>query len=206
MPLPADIWTIVTEHVLCTKTLLRLRVVNRRLKNHITMPLVTGVPSEMEGLLWSPVSVSYGALQVSAHEDIEGSVEENGKHFWAWVYSDPMRLIEYDMNQPGSRVTMLKMPKAIDSFLWIKVAPNGLICTLATADEFSSRTPLILSVMRRNGSSELLENVMSTEISQRLVMYSSAVSDDPQFSRNRIQCFVWKTRTFIIMMPLDQQV
>jgi hypothetical protein len=202
--LSADLWGIIVKHITCTKTLLRLRCVNKVLREQIPRHVVTGVPLDLERLLWKPDSTRYGKIHISEHEDIEGALADDGKQFWAWVYTDPIRLIQYDVNREGEHVSTFKMTSDPGAFLWIKIATNGLICMLTTSNNDSDEEPIFLSVLRQNPDQDL-EVVVITEVDRKHIMRHSVFNDDYHFSRNSIQCFSWKERTFIIMLPLDQE-
>ena len=203
--LSADIWDTIVKHVSCTKTLLRLRCVNKMFVLRIPRNLITGVPSNLERLLWNPITHLYDKIHITEHEDIEGSLVDDGKKFWAWVYTDPIRLIQFDSEKNIGRVSSFKMSSNVGSFLWIKMATNGLICILTTSDDDSDETPMYLFVLKRIPEQQALEIVTTKEIDRNCLMKRSVFNDDYCFSRNNIQCFSWKERTFIVMMPINQE-
>ena len=202
--LSADLWGVIIKHISCTKTLLRLRCTNKAIKDCIPRHIITGVPLDLERLLWKPDSTYYGKIHISEHEDIEGALTEDGKQFWTWVYTDPIRLIKYDVNREGEHISTFKMTSDPGSFLWIKIATNGLICMLTTSDDDSDQAPIFLSVLSQNPEHDRLDVVLVTEVDRKLVMRHSVFSDDFHFSRNSIQCFSWMKRTFIILIPLNK--
>lgn len=203
--LPADIWDTVIKHVQCTKTLLRLRRVSKMFVIRIPRNMITGVPSNLERLLWDPITHHYDKIHITEHEDIEGSLVADGKQFWAWVYTDPIRLIQFDSEKNVGRVESFKMSSNVGSLLWIKMATNGLICILTTSDDESDDTPIFLFVLKRSPGLQTLEIVTTKEIDRDCLMRRSVLNHDYCFSRNNIQCFSWEKRTFIVMMPIHQE-
>jgi hypothetical protein len=202
MAFSSDIWVSVIMHIRCTKTLLRLRSVCKAIKEQIPRHLITGIPTELERLLlFNPHSTIYSKIHISEHEDIEGALADDGRQFWAWVYSDPIRLIQYDVTRNDARVSRFDMTSDPNSFLWIKVATNGLICMLTASED---EGPIFLSAFLQNPG-QRMELLMETEIERKRVMSLSVFNDEYMFSRNSIQCFCWNERTFIVMIPLDTE-
>jgi hypothetical protein len=201
LSLSSDIWDTIIAHISCTKTLLRLRSVCKATKAQLPKHLITGIPLDLEGMFFNPESKIYSKINISEHEDVEGALAEDGRQFWAWVYSDPIRLMQYDITKDDPSISSFEMTSDPNSFLWIKIATNGLICMLTASDD---EGPIFLSAFRQNQEMRL-EMIMETEIKRKCVMTPSVFNEEYLFSRNSIQCFSWNGRTFILLIPIDKE-
>ena len=96
--LPFDVWTAVIHNMHCTESLLKLRLVNKAIKDQIPIHMITGVSIDLMHLFCDPVTTQHGSIRMSDHEDIEGTLTDEGSKFRSWVYSDPIRITEYSVN------------------------------------------------------------------------------------------------------------
>jgi hypothetical protein len=172
------------------------------------MELIIGAPRESTLLLLKPKTKKYDKIQVTTHEDMEGAISADGTRLWAWVYTDPIRLTQYNTNHAANPVSMHDISISTlnfnTAFLWIAVTENDLICVL-TADNTTSADPLALTVLRRCPGDEILDIALVKSIERRHVMRSSVFMDEEEnelFVRGSLQCFTWNDRTFIIMLSI----
>ena len=220
--LTADVWTLVLQQTECTQSLLKLRLVNKFSKSMLPMDFITGISmSTTACILWNPETTRYDRIQPNQSEDdVEGAIVNGGNEFWSWVYSNPIRLTQYALISDGDdgdrkrrrglltkRVTSFITTNSDESFLWVKITENGLICTLSAIGSTLSTT---LSVMRRmqEGQGELLETITVKDINPKQILRHSVFDDEPAeytFSRKSLQCFEWNGRSFIMMLPLDKK-
>jgi hypothetical protein len=205
-----DLWANIVQHIDCTNTLLKLRLVNKSILSQIPIGTVIGAPLEAVSVLQNPKISKYEPIQISPNENLEGVLSEDGNRMWSWVYSNPIRLTQYDSSDEfknGSiykNIVTLSTLNSKDEYLWIRVADNGLICLLkATLDG-----TLELSVMHYFPRSDVMFLFMTTEIERSRVIRRSIFEDETDsclFSRNSLQCFTWNTRTFITLLPINQK-
>ena len=164
--LNADVWSMVLQHVDCTKSLLAARLANKAFKSLIPVEMVTGIPMETARVLWAPKLSRYGKIQLHHNGSdelvVEGALANEGNDFWAWVYdttADPVRLTQYtvvvDDDDDGSSndythhrtvsrcTTTFTNTNSNVSFLWLKITGNGLVCMLTTSSETPGRRLLI---------------------------------------------------------------
>jgi hypothetical protein len=212
--LASDLWSLVIQHVDCTQSLLRLRQVNKAFRSEIPTDLITGIPSDTLRLFCHPRVMKYGKIDVSDNEDIEGVIVDDGKEFWAWVYTDPVRLTQYSISEDDGvrsvtrRVTKFKTNFSNETFLWVKITSNGLFCLLTVSNDDQDTSPAIFSVLRRIPGQELLETVMTAYITRKHILRQSFLVDEPvenTFARRSLQCFAWGDRSFLIMLPLHKR-
>lgn len=206
--LTSDLWSIVVQHVDCTQTLFNLRLVNKAFSTCISVESVIGASPEAVMVLRKPKISKYEPIQIAPNEDMEGVLSQDGTTMWSWVYSNPIRLTQYDASNELIRGTISKNITTLatlrDEYLWIGVADNGLICLLKN----SPLGALCLSIVRHIQKSEVLLLVMATEIERKKVMRRSIFQDEPDeylYSRNSLQCITWNDRLLIMMLPIDQR-
>jgi hypothetical protein len=214
MPTP-DIWSNIVQHIDCTKTLLNLRRTSKAFSQLITIDDVIGAPINSARVLWDPKMEKYEKISVSAHEDMEGVLSDDGNKMWVWVYTNPIRLTQYEVGEEFKNGAMTKhivtfvTPNSNDSLLWLKVADNGIICLLSTTQiNTGVHNPVLLSVLRRFPDSEFLEMILVTELDRKDIMRRSLFEDETDeyvFSRNSLQCFTWNHKTFVIMLPVSHK-
>ena len=94
-----DLWSAVFQYVDCSKTLLQLRLVNKSFMAMLPMDTVIGIPINTAHIMWSPKVSEHGLVQLNEHEDVEGALVDNGKEFWSWAYTNPIRLTKYSTIQ-----------------------------------------------------------------------------------------------------------
>ena len=178
------------------------------------MELITGIPSKTLQLFCNPKVTRYGRIEVSDNEDIEGVLIDDGKEFWAWVYTDPIRLTQYSIEEDSGnrtvtrRVTKFKTSYSNETFLWVKITSNGLFCMLTVANDEQDSSPATISVLQRIPGQELLEMVMTAGIERKHIMRQSFLVDEPvenTFSRKSLHCFTWAGRSFLVMLPLHKR-
>lgn len=212
--LTSDLWSLVIQHVHCTQSLLRLRLVNKALRSEIPTDMITGVPFDTLRLFCHPNVMKYGKIDVMENEDIEGALIDGGKQFWAWVYSDPIRLTQYSIDEDSGtrsitrRVTEFRTNFSNKTFLWVKITSNGLICVLTISSDENDTTPATLSVMSRIPEQDPLETVMTVAIERKHTIRRSFLVDEPienTFSRKSLQCFTWMERSFVVMLPIHKR-
>lgn len=205
--LPIDLWTGVIHNMHCTESLLKLRLVNKAIKDQIPIHTITGVPMDLMRLFQTPVTTQHGIIRMADHEDIEGTLTDEGSKFCSWVYSDPIRIIEFGVTDglPYEKNTTFIASPHLDTILWLKITTTGLICMVSTSSNADDDDPMILSVMRQVEGNEVLETIIVSHIERKFIMRLSIFQDEPDeytFSRSNLYCFTWNDRTFIIMTPL----
>lgn len=212
-----DIWSAVFQQVDSSKSLLIARLVSKSFRNIISVEMVTGIPMETARLLWSPKRSRYGRLQLNGNEEVEYSLANEGDDLWALVYADQIRLTQYTANHNGPEKTVIRSTTTFTntnsavSFLWMRVTGNGLVCMLTLSTRNPASSPAVLSVVRCNFQNEeekIGENVIVTSIDLKSIMRRSMFFDesaDYTFSRNCMQCFSWKERSFVILLPVDER-
>jgi hypothetical protein len=208
--LPFDVWTAVIHNMHCTESLLKLRLVNKAIKDQIPIHMITGVSMDLMHLFCDPVTTQHGSIRMSDHEDIEGTLTDEGSKFRSWVYSDPIRITEYSANdslfsEKNTTFTTLPHP---DTILWLKITTTGLMCMVSTSFNDKEDDPLLLSVMRLSEGVEESETIIISHIDREFIMRHSVFQDEPDeytFSRSNLYCFTWNKRTFISMVPLHKE-
>ncbi len=218
--LTSDVWTLILQQIECTQSLLKLRQVNRFSRDLLSMDFITGIPASSAQVMWNPETTRHQRIQLSQAEDIEGAIVNGGNEFWSWVYSHPIRLTQYALitgsdtlaaegggrGLISKRVTSFITTNSDESFLWVKITDNGLICTLSTIGSTLSTTLSVLRHMR--DGQELLETVMVKAINPKQILRRSVFDDEPveyTFCRKCLQCVSWNERSFIMMLPLDKK-
>ena len=207
--LSSDVWSLIIQHVDCTKSLLKLRMTGKSIHKQIPMELIIGAPPELSRLLLKPKTTKYEQIQVTTHEDMEGAISEDGTRLWSWVYNNPIRLTQYNttaghnVDPVSMHIISISTTSPSPSFLWIAVTDNDMICLLTA--ETNSASPLGLTVLRRCQGDELLEIALVKKIERRHVMRNSVFLDEEEdslFMRGSLQCCTWNDRTFIIMLSI----
>jgi hypothetical protein len=212
----SDIWSVVFQQVHCSKALLSLRLVSKSFRDLIPIEMVTGIPEETARLLRSPKSSRYGRIPLHGNDEMEGALANEGRDFWVWIYSDPVRLIRYTVEDRGSDelisryTTTFTNTNSESSFLWLKITNNGLICMLTTSSRNPNSNPAVLSIMRSNldDDEKNPEVIMVTSVKLRCILRDSVFFDESPayiFVKNSMHCFSWGGRSFIIMLPIDQR-
>jgi len=215
MPTP-DIWSAIVQHIACTKTLLTLRSTSKAFRQLIPIDDVIGAPLSSARVLWDPKTEKYEKITVSEYEDMEGILSDDGNKMWLWVYTNPIRLTQYDVGEEfkngaiSKHIITFVTPSSNDTLLWLKVADNGIICLLSSSrNDTGAPNPVMLSVLRRFPNSEFLEMILVTELDRKDIMRRSLFfedeADECAFARNSLQCFTWNHRTFVVMLPVSQK-
>ena len=204
--LSSDLWDVIISHIHCTRTLLRLRRVCKSLQTQIPRHLISGIPTNLERLLFfKPESRSICKIDVSEkEEDLECAISDDGKRFWVWVYSNPIRLTQYYPDQQDdAAVLQFRMTGNLNSVLWIQVSANGIICMLTTPLDPDSES--IMFSAYRSIPDEPLELVTTSTIRRAAVMRKETLNEEHILSRESIQCVSWESRTFVVMIPIDRE-
>ena len=175
-----DVWTLVLQQMECTQSLLKLRLVNKFLRSMLPMDFIAGISMSTARILWNPETTRHDRIQIiNQSEDVEEAIVNGGNELWSWVYSNPIRLTQYAALPISGGVITKRVTSFIttdrsssrsdESFLWIKITDNGLICTLSSmvAPGGGGTVSTKLSVMRRKQQQLLLLPLLQQEEDHR---------------------------------------